>query len=166
MANAIKAVLLLILRRIPFDWILYLPMGFEQLYWKHDKPPVKKERPKPPADPFDPMQPLLWLSEQDPFCLTHAYEGVHIFGGNGSGKTSGPGAALIKAYMRRNFGGLILTAKPSEYDLIRKYAAETGRLDSLIRFAPDEKWRFNFLSYEAKRPSRGAGLTANIVKAF
>ena len=98
--------------------------------------------------------------------MGNAFEGVHIFGGNGSGKTSGPGAALLKAYMRAGYGGLVLTAKPDECALIKRYAQEVGCLDRMIVFSPEEKWRFNFLAYEQRRPARGAGLTANIVKLF
>jgi len=115
------------------------------------------------GDPFDLNFPLLMLTPQDAFTIGHAVEGVHITGANGGGKSSGPGQALIKAYMLAKMGMLILTAKPGEYETIRRYAEETGCLKRLIRFAPEEPWRFNFLAYLQKLPSRGAGLAANIV---
>ncbi len=126
---------------------------------------------RPPSEPptFQPLNsfdlnfPLLMLTPQDAFTVGHAVEGVHISGGNGSGKTSGPGQALIKAYMRAGMGMLVLTAKPGEYELIRRYAEETNCAKRVIRFAPEEPWRFNFLAYLQKLPSRGGGLTANIV---
>jgi hypothetical protein len=121
----------------------------------------------PPNSPFDPQYPLLWLSDEDPFRLTHAFEGVHIFGGNGSGKTSGPGQALLKAYMRAGMGGLILTAKGDEYETVKRYAEETGRLKSLIRFCPESPdYRFNFLAYLQRAGTRGGGRSANIVKTL
>ena len=43
-------------------------------------------------------QPLLRLSASDHFSLRDAVQGVHIFGGIGSGKTSGSGKALAAAY--------------------------------------------------------------------
>jgi hypothetical protein len=113
---------------------------------------------------FDPESPLLILGRHDTFRLADAYEGVHIFGGNGSGKTSGPGRALLKAYMASGMGGLYLTAKRDDRELIERYAKETKR--DLIFFSPEEKWRFNFLAYEQKRKGAGAGLTENIVSIF
>src|SRR5690349_14787729 len=91
--------------------------------------PRRGARPAPASrqfHPFDLNFPLLSLTPQDAFTVGHAVEGVHISGGNGSGKSSGPGKALIKAYMRAGMGMLMLTAKPGEYDLIRRYAEETG----------------------------------------
>src|ERR1019366_5306953 len=95
--------------------------------------------PRRENNPFDPSFTLLRFSPYDAFTVGNAFEGVHIFGGNGSGKTSGPGQALLKAYMRAGMGGLILTAKPDEYALIRRYAEETGREKSLIRFCPESQ---------------------------
>jgi hypothetical protein len=108
--------------------------------------------------------PLYWLSPNDPFTTSNAFEGVHIFGGNGSGKTSGSGAALARAFLRSGMGGIVLTAKPDECDLWRRYAQETGRTDHLIVFSPEERWRFNPFTYESRRKQRGGGLTHNIVR--
>ena len=142
-----------------------IPKGVKLRFWAQIKS-LLPEKTKHLNDPFDPLHSLLFLSQNDPFRLVHAFAAVHIWGRIGGGKTSGPGAAILKAYMRAKMGGLVLAAKPDEYELVKRYALETGRLSSLIRFAPDEKWRFNFLAYEQKRASRGAGLTANIVKLF
>jgi hypothetical protein len=111
--------------------------------------------------------PLLRLSphKRDLWTLRHAFEGVHVFGGTGSGKTSGSGRALAHAYLRAGMGGIVLTAKPGEYELWRRYAAETGRSAHLIRFSPDSGFRFNFLDY-AIAASEGAGrrvVTSNLV---
>ena len=115
--------------------------------------------------PFDDAYPLLSLSPADTFTVRSATEGFHAYGGNGRGKTSGPGQAFAKAYMRAGFGGIALTAKADECALIGRYARETGREDDVIVFSPEERWRFNFLAYEQRRP-RGGGLTENIVKLF
>jgi len=56
--------------------------------------------------------PLLALSQRDRFTLRHACDGVHIFGGIGSGKTSGSGKALAGTYLRAGMGRLVLCAKP------------------------------------------------------
>src|SRR5580658_3717193 len=93
--------------------------------------------------------PLLQLSGQDNFDLTAACNGVHIFGGIGSGKTSGSGRMIAGAYLRAGMGGLVTVAKPEEISLWQRYATEHGRKSSLILF--DENEGFNFLTYELGR---------------
>jgi type IV secretory pathway TraG/TraD family ATPase VirD4 len=109
---------------------------------------------------------LLHLSPQDPWTIRDACEGCQIFGGTGSGKTSGSGEAIAKAFLQAGFGGVVCTAKPDERALWERYCAETGRQDSLILFSPSQPHRFNFLDYEARRPGEGAGLTENLVNLF
>jgi len=121
------------------------------------------KKPAPKCDLWDPSMSLMKLGKYE-LSLGDAFEGCHIFGANGSGKTSGPGQALLKSYMRAGMGGLYLTAKRDDRALIERYARETNR--ELIIFSPDEKWRFNFLAYEQKRKGAGAGLTENIVSIF
>jgi len=111
-------------------------------------------------------QPLVALSGSDPWRIRDAFEGTQIFGATGSGKTSGSGQAIAKAFLQNEFGGLVLTAKPDERALWERYAAETGRSDSLIVFSPRDSWRFNFLDYELRRPGLGAGDTENLVRLF
>jgi len=93
--------------------------------------------------------PLLKLSAHDNFDLTAACAGVHIFGGIGSGKTSGSGRMIAGAYLRAGMGGVVTAVKPEEIPLWQKYAAEHGRKASLILF--DENEGFNFLAYELRR---------------
>lgn len=93
--------------------------------------------------------PLLRLSPTDNFTLRDACAGVHIFGGIGSGKTSGSGKVLAGAYLRAGMGGLVLCAKSEEVALWQEYAAAHGRRDSVVLF--DERQGFNFLSYELAR---------------
>ena len=93
--------------------------------------------------------PLLRLSPGDDFRLVDACQGVHIFGGIGSGKTSGSGRMLAGAYLRAGFGGLVTAVKPEEVELWKRYAREHGRADSLILV--DESEGFNFLAYELAR---------------
>lgn len=114
-------------------------------------------------DPFDLETPLLNLSPHDLWTIRHACEGTQIFGTIGSGKTSGSGAAIARAYLKSGFGGLVLCAKPEERRLWERYASETGRTDDLIIVAPNAPWRFNFLDYEMRRDGGGGGITENIV---
>jgi uncharacterized membrane protein YgcG len=93
--------------------------------------------------------PLLRLSGADYFTLRDACQGVHVFGGIGSGKTSGSGKALATAFLRAGLGGIVLAAKPDEVELWIRYARENGRADSLLLFG--EEGGFNFLTYELAR---------------
>ncbi|QLQ13273.1 MAG: TraM recognition domain-containing protein [Brevundimonas sp.] len=94
--------------------------------------------------------PLLAFSQGDRFTLRDAVQGVHIFGGIGSGKTSGSGKALASAYLRAGMGGLVLAAKPDEVELWLRYAQENGRANSVILFG-ERGGGFNFITYELAR---------------
>lgn len=113
------------------------------------------------ATPYvsNPDTPLLQLSPKDYLTVRQAVQGVHVFGGIGSGKTSGAGRALAGAYLRAGMGGIILTAKPEEIDLWVGYCKETGREDSMILF--DETQGCNFITYEFAR--KGGGQAVNSV---
>lgn len=116
-----------------------------------------------PDDPLD--QVILGFSEEDPFTIRDSFDGVQIFDGIGSGKTSGSGALFARSYLGNGYGGLVLTAKVDETDLWRRYARETGRADDLVVIGPDAKERFNFLEYEATHQD-AVGLTENIIRLF
>ena len=81
--------------------------------------------------------------------LMTACAGIHIFGGIGSGKTTGSGKELAGAYLRAQMGGVVTIAKCDDIPLWQGYAAEHGRTASLILF--DENEGFNFLAYEIGR---------------
>ena len=110
-------------------------------------------------------QPLVSLAG-DPWRIHDACEGTVIFGGTGSGKTSGSGQTVALSFLSAGFGGLVLCAKREEPDLWRRYAAQTNRTNDLIFFGSDPQTAFNFLEYEARRPGEGAGLTENLVNLF
>ena len=119
-------------------------------------------------DPFSLDTPLLYLSDTDVFTVRDACEGVQVFGATGSGKTSGSGAALARAFLRAGFGGLVCCAKPEERRMWQKYAEATGRAGDLAIIAPGQQrerspYRFNFLDYELRRAGPGGGLTENVV---
>lgn len=107
--------------------------------------------------------PLLELAgttgEKHLWTARNAVEGVQIFGGIGSGKTSGSGRMLALKYLAAGFGGLVLTVKPEEKELWeKKYCTLTGRSDDLIIIEPERSNYFNFLEYESNK-----GFTENIV---
>jgi len=109
---------------------------------------------------------LYRFNKTESFTIRQACEGIQIFGGIGSGKTSGSGAALAKSFLRQGFGGLVLCAKNDEVDTWRKYAEQTGRSNSLLVFDDSGDWRFPFLQYEINRAGKGAGYTENLVRLF
>lgn len=131
--------------------------------------PASRERPPPeraPLGQYDLDTPLLYFSPHDAWTIRDACEGVQIFGSIGSGKTSGSGAAIARAFLRAGFGGLVLCAKPEECQLWERYAKETGREKQLVIIRPGSPWRFNFLDYELSREGRGGGMTENLVNLF
>jgi hypothetical protein len=107
--------------------------------------------------------PLLQLSAVDRFTLRDAVQGVHVFGGIGSGKTSGSGKALASAYLRAGFGGLVLAAKPEEVEHWCEMAHRHGRTNSLLLFG-EHGGGFNFLTYELAR--QGADGIGSVVECL
>lgn len=101
--------------------------------------------------------------DADTWVLRDACEGTLIVGTTGSGKTSGSGASIARAFLERGFGGLILTAKADERQLWERYADQCGRRDQLCIIEPTGPFHLNFLDYEAHRPGKGAGLVENLV---
>lgn len=98
--------------------------------------------------------------------IREAVEGVQIFGGIGSGKTSGSGKLLAKKYLQHGFGGLVLTAKSDEKNLWLRYCKEAGRLDDLIIIEPGGQYHFNFLQYEAAKRIGGVSITDNLLQVL
>lgn len=97
----------------------------------------------------------------DTWTLADAFQGVCIFGENGSGKTSGSGALLARKYLAAGFGGLCLCFKTDESDLWRKYLKEAGREADGRFFSVDGPHRYNFLDWEAK--ASGIDFVENLV---
>jgi len=111
--------------------------------------------------------PLVKLDEHHALTLRNACEGVQIFGGTGSGKTSGSGRTLAHAFLRAGFGGLVLCAKVDEADNWERYTRECGREHSLIRFSDKTGGRFNFLDYAlltGKTTQDAVDVLMNVVK--
>lgn len=102
----------------------------------------------------------------DQWTLRNAVEGIQIFGGIGSGKTSGSGATLAQKYLSLGFGGLVLTVKSDEKEQWVNYCQSTGRINDLLILEPSGAYQFDFLDYEHSRSGLGAGLTDNIVNVL
>lgn len=95
--------------------------------------------------------------------LRDAVRGVQIFGGIGSGKSSGSGRTLALTYLRSGFGGIVLTGKIDEVNEWKRYAELTDRLDDLLIFDHESGLSFNPLQYETSRSGSGQGETLNLV---
>ena len=132
--------------------------------------PVKLRRDAKPvprgAYLCDLAAPLVTLSAKDNWTLGDACAGTHIFGSNGSGKTTGSGQSLAKAFLRAGFGGLVLCAKPDERANWQRYARETGREHQLIVVSQQANWRFNFIQYELQRPGSPTRRVENLLSTL
>lgn len=118
---------------------------------------------------FNIDNPLIDFSNSSASChwtIRDSFEGTAIFGGIGSGKTSGPGYKLATKFLRNGYGALVLCAKNSEAGLWIKYCKQTGRLDDLIIVEPGGKHQFDFLAYELSLAVGGASLTENIAQVI
>jgi len=100
---------------------------------------------------IDMETPLVMLSPNDPWTVRDSFEGVQVFGGTGSGKTSGSGQTFANAFLRADYGGLVLTVKPDESEQWRYWAEAHGRADQIVTIKPNTKYFFDFLEYEATR---------------
>lgn len=105
-------------------------------------------------------------NSQDTWTVRQAVEGVQIFGGIGSGKTSGSGKTLALKYLSSGLGGLVLTAKPDEKDMWVEYCKATGRENDLIIVEPKGDHFFNFLEYESAAKDGEKSITENIVQVL
>ncbi|MDA8021269.1 MAG: type IV secretory system conjugative DNA transfer family protein [Thermoanaerobaculia bacterium] len=112
-------------------------------------------------------RPLLHLTDTDLWTVRDAVGGAVIFGGPGSGKSSGPGRHIALSMLESQMGGVVLAAKPGEARKWLDYATETGRLDDVVVFSPEyPELRINPLDQELRRVGRGAGYTANVTSLF
>jgi type IV secretory pathway TraG/TraD family ATPase VirD4 len=111
------------------------------------------------------------LNGREAWTLRDAFEGVHIFGGTGSGKTSGSGRHFALAMLRAGFGGLILTVKTDEAAQWERLAAEAGRSRDIRFIRPGRssgvkaEHPINFLQYEQENAGTEAQ-ASNLTSLF
>lgn len=101
--------------------------------------------------------------KDEPVRIADMLRGTNVFGATGSGKSSGSGKTIAKAFCEAGFGGLVLCVKPDERETWEKFAEQTGRTDDLVIFNEESKLEFNPILYELKREDEGGGQTINIV---
>jgi hypothetical protein len=105
-------------------------------------------------------------TDADVWRIRDACEGLLIFGAVGSGKTSGSGSAIARAYLTAGFGGLVLTAKPDEARRWLRMCEETGRADDYVHITPNSGHKLNFLQYETQRPGERIAVTDDLIALF
>ncbi|MBS7532322.1 hypothetical protein KHC28_01470 [Ancylobacter sonchi] len=101
--------------------------------------------------PSDLDTPVLEFAKGEFIRLRDLFEGMLVFGGVGSGKSSGVARTLAHVMLANNFGGMVLCAKPGEADTWEQYAREMGREESILRVGPTDLWRMNFVAYELRK---------------
>lgn len=106
---------------------------------------------------------LIALNKKDHLTLGDAFENIVIFGGVGSGKTSGSSFAITRRLLELGLGGLVLTAKPGEAERWRKLCELTGRSEDLIIVDDSGKYQFSFLDYALKLVGRSGSGIENLV---
>ncbi len=120
-------------------------------------------------DPFTLDMPLLQFSQNNKtvdWTVRNAVEGVQIFGGIGSGKSSGSGRFLALKYLQAGFGGLVLTVKQDEKELWEEYCRISGRIDDLLVVEPGQNNYFNFLDFEYQSAANGSAMTDNVMQVL
>ncbi len=106
--------------------------------WPFSNQSNYKKTPPPSSAPsgFNLDQTLLTL-HQERFTIRDACQGVQVFGGTGSGKTSGSGRALALSYLAYGFGGLVYAPNPMKRNCgktsRRKRREKTTSLSSMPR---------------------------------
>lgn len=111
--------------------------------------------------------PILKIGKNEiEWTIRNSVEGLQIFGGIGSGKTSGSGRFFALKYLSLGYGGLVLTVKHDEKDEWIKYCKIANRENDLIIVEPNGKHFFNFLDYESKQDDNGKSYTDNILQVL
>ena len=122
-------------------------------------------RRKRASDRWDLTTPVLSFGK-DKITLAMAFENFAIFGGVGSGKTTGSGYAIFFALLVMGMGGLVLTAKAGDAARIRRICERAGRSDDLIVINDHSDWQFNFLGYLLELQGRQGRAIENLVTAL
>lgn len=116
-------------------------------------------------DNYDLDLPIIEFKNENPLTIRDLCNSVGVFGGVGSGKSSGSGRYISLKMLCNNFSGLVLTCKEDECDQWREYCRITGRSKDLIIVKPKNKYYFNVLEYLSTQDSEKT-FTKNIVEVL
>ena len=104
---------------------------------------------------YDPQGVLIDWKDGAGWTLTDALAGTLVTGAIGSGKSSGPGAMLLKAFLRSTSGlpggcgAMFFIAKNGHADEIEDVCRRMGRGRDVIRITPGGTFQFNPLQWLA-----------------
>ncbi len=115
---------------------------------------------------FDLDRPLIDFTDskgRSSWTIRDSFNGCAVFGGIGSGKSSGSARQIALKFLEAGYGGLVLTCKEDEKKTWQEYCRETNRLDDLVIIEPNGKNFFNFLEYESSARDDRESFTANVV---
>jgi hypothetical protein len=127
------------------------------------KTPLGTESGQGQADRWPLSLPVLSWSADEQLLLGDCFTGVQVFGGTGSGKSSGPVQLITRAFMQHGFGMLCLTAKATDAADYMRMAREAGRQDDVVLVGPDHAASLNFVAEIAQG---GTGLIGNLTALF
>lgn len=105
--------------------------------------------------------PVIKLTEnkQDWILFEDLCRGNLVLGGTGAGKTSAWGKYYLHNMMKTGAGGLVLTVKRDEVELVKRIAKQTGRIDDLVEFTLNSGHTFNFLEYTLEKAKESGSPT-------
>jgi len=110
------------------------------------------------------LENVIMKVEGNAWTTRDAASGTIVFGGTGSGKSSGPLRRIATRFLELGYGGIVFCAKPDECQTWLEYAKSAGRQDDVVRISGET---FNFLNYELNRPKdEGGGQVENVVNIF
>src|ERR1700733_6576879 len=95
---------------------------------------------------YDPEGVLIDWKDGPGWTTTSALAGTLVTGSIGSGKSSGPGTMLLKAFLRSTtalpggMGGVIFFAKNGECDEVENMCRKHGRGQDVIRITADGRY--------------------------
>ena len=105
------------------------------------------------------------LTERDTIPPAACAEGVVVVGQTGSGKSTGLARRFLRAFLRENYGFLVLCAKSDEFDNIYRVACQEGRGGDVVRFGPGSGECFNIMGFELSQPGASAVSVAQVMDA-
>ena len=103
------------------------------------------------------------LTDRDVIPAAECTEGIAVVGQTGSGKSTGLARRFLRAFLRENYGFLVLCAKSDEFDNIYRIACQEGRGNDVVRFGPGSGERFDVTRFDMAQPGGGADSTAQLI---
>lgn len=104
------------------------------------------------------------ISGEFPFTIADSCEGILALGEPGSGKTSAIARHFALAYLKKQYGMVYITVKPTDLTWFTEIVRVAGREDDLVVFNESSGYKFDPFQYEMERASRGGGQVNSTVE--